>query len=216
MSSLFEHILVNLKIIGKLAEQNYGTCKLSFVNGQACIHRVGWTSAFTRTLFGDSGDKTVEFISTTMRRCDETVDLCLQSRYREEEGFHAEEEREEELGHENCKNADSGEKRDTNAKYPPSSKHLVAARRQHEQLYEHQNSKNNGSGATCSSSGSGSGAKQWAKLDNWLRLVKSELAKTLKGIRALQVTYKDKCEIDSRLDAQREKVEELLQKLRDF
>lgn len=82
MSHIKRELLVNLKVIGKVAQKSkQNPCKLSLSNGEASLDPENSFSWLSRKWRGDSRAKTVVFITNTYDKVLDLVHLLSQSAY---------------------------------------------------------------------------------------------------------------------------------------
>ena len=80
-TTLTEDLILNLKVIAKLAEHETGKYRLNVRTGEPIIEKNGVFSFLTRFVNGESRVKTIDFITKTYHNCSHVVDLFLNSTF---------------------------------------------------------------------------------------------------------------------------------------
>ena len=79
--SIYEQIVLKLKVIGKLADQNNKDCKLTLRGTDPGLDAPGSFTWITRWFSGDGKDSTVQFITRTLAECSELIYLNVHSTF---------------------------------------------------------------------------------------------------------------------------------------
>lgn len=80
-STLTDEVMLNLKIISKLANPENAGSKLYLRTVVAAISKPGWFSGLGRTLWGESRETAMEYLHKTYHSCFQIIEIAMHSNY---------------------------------------------------------------------------------------------------------------------------------------